>query len=135
MEIDFDLTKEGMSLRSIARPTWDAILDEAKCTIIGITSNEHFDSYVLSESSLFVYPSKLMIKTCGTTCLLNCLPMLMKAAEEVGAMPDFLQFSRSNFLFPNKQPFPHRNFNMEVSAATSIRMSLTTPFQLCRHSI
>ena len=28
--------------------------------------------------------------------------------------PDFLQFSRSNFLFPSKQHFPHRAFNEET---------------------
>lgn len=36
------------------------------------------------------------------------------AARAVGATPDFLQFSRSNFIFPSKQHFPHRAFSEET---------------------
>lgn len=32
----------------------------------------------------------------------------------MGAVPDFLQFSRSNFMFPQKQHFPHRAFSEET---------------------
>ncbi len=59
-------------------------------------------------------PTQILIKTCGTTSLLNCIVKLMHHAKTVGAEPDFLQFSRSNFLFPQLQPFPHRNFDMET---------------------
>lgn len=39
---------------------------------------------------------------------------MQDAARAIGAKPDFLQFSRSNFMFPQKQHFPHRAFSEET---------------------
>ena len=114
VEVDFHLSSPSVDLRHIPRDALDSILDLAKCTIISAQHNTDFDAYVLSESSLFVYPSKVMLKTCGTTLLLKCVSALLSAARSLGAQPDFLQFSRSNFLFPSKQHFPHRAFNEET---------------------
>lgn len=79
LEIDFTPGKgPSRGLRDIARAQWDSILTDARCTILATMSNEKMDSYVLSESSLFVYPLKLILKTCGTTTLLMCLPRLLE---------------------------------------------------------
>ncbi len=132
LEIDFLPTAD---LRNISRQAWDSILDAAKCSIVSSTKNDAFVSYVLSESSLFVYPhrvsafrtaplpqcgmlkcysSQIIIKTCGTTTLLNCIALLLQEAKTLGTEPEFVQFSRSHFIFPDRQPVQHRSFNAEV---------------------
>lgn len=118
LEIDFKKnTKRPLGLRELSsedNAKWQEMLEFAKCTIIGSTKNEHFDSYVLSESSLFVYPFKLMIKTCGTTTLLRIIPKLLQYAAQLDLTIEFVMFSRKNFLYPQQQTFPHRTWEEEV---------------------
>jgi len=114
VEIDFFVPAGGPDLRAIPRDAIDAFLSLAKCTVISTKHNEHFNSYLLSESSLFIFPSKIILKTCGTTLLLKSVGAILAAAKAIGATPDFLQFSRSNFIFPSKQHFPHRAFSEET---------------------
>eukprot|EP00475_Leptophrys_vorax_P042658 TRINITY_DN80485_c0_g1_i1.p1 TRINITY_DN80485_c0_g1~~TRINITY_DN80485_c0_g1_i1.p1 ORF type:complete len:815 (+),score=216.63 TRINITY_DN80485_c0_g1_i1:383-2827(+) len=112
LEIDFHPNSD---LRVIPKATWDKILEEASCCIIGSLKNADCDSYVLSESSLFVYPHKIMIKTCGTTGLLHIIGKLLEVTkQDLGTYPEFVQYTRSNFMFPGEQPFPHRSFQSEV---------------------
>ncbi|KAF2075090.1 hypothetical protein CYY_003610 [Polysphondylium violaceum] len=104
-----------MGLRSHDKERWQKVLDSARCTIISQTSNEYFDSYVLSESSLFVYPRRVMIKTCGTTTLLHLISKMIEAGIECGLEVEMVVFSRKNLNQPTKQVFPHCNFNDEVN--------------------
>jgi len=116
LEIDFKRTKlttpEG--LRAISRDEWQVMLDHAKCTILNETSNDHCTSFVLSESSLFVFPLKVILKTCGTTTLLRAIPTLLDYAERCHLDVEWVFYSRRNFIFPHKQPFPHNDFSAEV---------------------
>ena len=101
-------------LREITRAQWDAILTEARCTILNTMSNGSCDSYVLSESSLFVYPHKAVLKTCGTTTLLMALEPLLTAARALGMSLEWLAYTRKDFTFPLVQKFPHRDPMEEV---------------------
>lgn len=80
IEIDFAPALGGngdnaaASLRCIGQPQLDTILGLAACCIVSARHGAAFDAYVLSESSLFVYPRKAILKTCGTTKLLAAVP-------------------------------------------------------------
>ncbi|KAK6279692.1 PREDICTED: S-adenosylmethionine decarboxylase proenzyme [Theobroma cacao] len=105
----------GMGLRSLSKIQLDEILKPAECTIVSSLSNDHVDSYVLSESSLFVYPYKIIIKTCGTTKLLLSIPAILRFANNLSLSVRSVRYTHGSFIFPGAQPFPHRNFSEEVA--------------------
>lgn len=76
---------------------------QAACCIVSHRANEDFDAYVLSESSLFVHPERLTLKTCGTTQLLAAVPLLLELAESLDMRACRTKYSRASFLFPEKQ--------------------------------
>jgi len=105
----------GYGLRALSRSQIDAILDLACCTIVSQLSNKDFDSYVLSESSLFVYSHKIIVKTCGTTKLLLSIPKILELAEQLSLPVSSVKYSRGSFIFPFAQPAPHHSFSEEVA--------------------
>lgn len=105
----------GGGLRRVTAETWQSMLDQVHCKIMSITSNRSLDCYVLSESSLFVYPHKLVLKTCGTTTLLHCIPHMLEITTELGLEVEHVFFSRKNYVFPQKQLFPHTSFVDETT--------------------
>jgi S-adenosylmethionine decarboxylase len=116
LELDFCVdTSRPRGLRDVSDAQWSAMLSLAGCTIVSATRNEYMDSFVLSESSLFVYPFQVVMKTCGTTTLLGCLPLLLQYARELGLTLCFVIFCRKNYMFPHKQLFPHTTFGNEVT--------------------
>ncbi|GMH01838.1 hypothetical protein Nepgr_003677 [Nepenthes gracilis] len=110
---------DGKGLRSLSKAQLDEILGPAECTIVDSISNDSVDSYVLSESSLFVYPYKIIIKTCGTTKLLLAIPPILKLASTLFLSVKFVRYTRGSFTFPGAQPYPHRNFSEEVAVLDS----------------
>ncbi|KAL6060659.1 AMP deaminase [Balamuthia mandrillaris] len=108
------LSQEDRGLRKLPRSEWSKVLDLAHCTILSHTPNQHFDAYVLSESSLFVYRNQVILKTCGTSSLLLCLPEVLRLAKDLALSVEFVFYSRRNFLFPERQPAPHTSFVDEV---------------------
>lgn len=84
-------------------------------------SNKYLDAYVLSESSLFVYPYMIVLKTCGTTTLLRCVATLIELGRKIGLEIDWLGYSRKNFSFPGDQSFPHSSFHQEMDYLYSHR--------------
>ncbi len=103
IEVDFSFGEDARGLRALSREQLDELMSLAHCEIVSSITNDHFDAYVLSESSLFVYPTKYVLKTCGTTRLLNSIAKLLEFAAAVGMAPSRCKYSRASFLFPDHQ--------------------------------
>ncbi|KAK3018706.1 hypothetical protein RJ639_005047 [Escallonia herrerae] len=73
----------GNGLQALSKDQLDTILKPAECTVVSMLSNDEVDSYVLSESSLFLYSYKIIIKTCGTTKLLLSIPPILELAGKL----------------------------------------------------
>ena len=101
-------------LRSLTRAQLDHLCTRAKCTILSSAHTAQLDAYVLSESSLFIYEHRYIMKTCGTTTLLRCLSALFAYADKLGMQLSWVGYSRKNFLFPTAQLWPHVNFGEEM---------------------
>lgn len=114
-EPSFFANPADKGLRALDKAQLDEILEQAECTIVASLSNQFLDSYVLSESSLFVYPYKIIIKTCGTTKLLLSIPAILKLANSISLTVRTVKYTRGSFIFPGAQSFPHRSFSEEVS--------------------
>ncbi|KAG8384545.1 hypothetical protein BUALT_Bualt04G0129000 [Buddleja alternifolia] len=114
LEISFS-NSGGYGLRTLSKNQLDEILDPAQCTIVSSLKNDEVDSYVLSESSLFVYTHKIILKTCGTTKLLLSIPPILNMADTLGLTVSSVRYTRGSFIFPGAQPFPHRSFSEEVA--------------------
>ncbi|KAG2183340.1 hypothetical protein INT43_006345 [Umbelopsis isabellina] len=108
---------DASGLRTIAKPVWDEMLAIVKCTVLNVIKNEHVDAYLLSESSMFVYPHKLILKTCGTTTLLMALPRILELAKIHCGFEKVWRvfYSRKSFMFPDRQCGPHRSWQQEVN--------------------
>ena len=110
-----------IGLRSLCRDELDLICARARVTILSSISNTYLDAYVLSESSLFVYPYMLVLKTCGTTTLLRCISVLINLGHKLGLEIDWVGYSRKNFNFPGDQSWPHQSFHQELEYLYSHR--------------
>ncbi|KAF8585943.1 S-adenosylmethionine decarboxylase [Ramaria rubella] len=111
-----------LGLRAVDRAVWEDMLEIVKCKVLNAVEGVDVDAYLLSESSLFVYSHKLILKTCGTTLNLLGLPRILDiAAEHCGlrAVHRFF-YSRKSFMFPERQQGPHKEWRDEVEFLDNI---------------
>lgn len=118
-------------LKAVSGDVWKEMLDLVNCKVLSVVESDSVDAYLLSESSMFVFPHKLILKTCGTTTLLYGLPRILEiaalhggfpqaghldpaAGKAIAAVPYRVFYSRKNFLFPDRQRGPHRSWRDEV---------------------
>ncbi len=125
IEVRFTVQENDiLGLRAISRYDLDSICIAARCTIIHSEPDTCFDSYILSESSLFVFRDRMMIKTCGTTLPLSALTAMFDAADQYNIKPLDMTYSRSSFVFPDLQLFPHDSLDNELQYLNSMEATV-----------
>ena len=98
------------SLRERDTSLWQEVVRAANASILSTRSNDFFDAYLLSESSLFVFPDHATMITCGRTTLVTSV---IKMIEEIGtANIALLVYERKNEHFPTMQ---HSSFRGDVA--------------------
>merc|ERR1719502_2245952 len=120
LEVFFSASSDDRGFRRFLQPVWSDVLLDAHCSILHVVGNGAFDAYLLSESSLFVYPHKLILKTCGTTTLLLVLPKLLVLAAQLGCALSHVHYSHYRYAFPHLQPSPHSSFDEEQATVRTL---------------
>jgi len=115
-------TDGRVGLRKIDRKIWEEMLDIVKCQVLSVIEGTEMDAYLLSESSFFVAPHRLILKTCGTTLNLLGLPRILEIAATEAHLPTVYRcfYSRKSFMFPERQLGPHRDWKQEVEYLDNI---------------
>ncbi|UZJ54968.1 hypothetical protein CBS101457_004288 [Exobasidium rhododendri] len=118
----------GQGLKIVKRQVWEDMLDIVKCKVLSTIHGSSADAFLLSESSMFVFPHKIILKTCGTTTLLLGLERILQIAHtalghvsrevptpvELGSIVKRCFYSRKSFMFPERQKGPHKDWMLEV---------------------
>lgn len=91
-----------------SREQWESLLSKAKCSILSELKFESGRAFLLSESSLFVWRDRVMLKTCGQTEILQCLSGLMSRGN-----PRLILYSHRNFIRPSEQRLPYQTPDQE----------------------
>lgn len=120
LEVFFTAPAAEAGFRAFGETIWSDVLTAARCTILHCQRGQTFDAYLLSESSLFVYPSRLILKTCGATTLLLVLPRILELAADVGSRLEHVHYSHFRYKFPTLQVYPHTSFDVEKRCLTSL---------------
>jgi len=104
-------------LRNIPRDVIEEVLNLVNCKVLKFAQSKDTDTYVLSESSMFIWKTHCVLKTCGETTLLHAVQPLLELAREYAGLDvvDQIFYSRRKFLRPDLQKLPHTSFEQEVA--------------------
>jgi ornithine decarboxylase len=124
--LEFKRTKAG-SLLDISDDTWSAILKKANCEILSKVESKPVKksrrqrgvtAFLLSESSLFVYDNRVVLKTCGQTTPLAAMPELLELGGKKGGSGgprhvSTVLYSHPAYFRPELQEPLYRHFDSE----------------------
>jgi S-adenosylmethionine decarboxylase len=100
-EKKFECTSYSINLRTLGKVFFQKLVQKSNATILQKLSTSHCDSYLLSESSLFVWDHRILMITCGNTTLKHSVLLLI---EKLGRNNiDSLIFQRKNEHFSELQ--------------------------------
>lgn len=99
-EKKFEILVDGLDLRSLPRSFWENVVQKSQAEILSSFSNDFFDAYLLSESSLFVSQNRCVMITCGQTRLIDAALFFLEQYKQ-NVQACFYQ--RKNELYPQMQ--------------------------------
>lgn len=108
-KLEIIFSKNSPSLRSLPQKFWEDVVRACSAHIVSTKKYPLVDSYILSESSMFVWDHRLILITCGQTTLAHSLLEILKHASI--AKIETLFFQRKNEFFPRDQK---SNFQKDV---------------------
>lgn len=117
--IEIDFAGVG-DLRRVPRAGWNEVVQLSQTQILKSKDAQGFISFLLSESSLIVYPHKMIIKTCGRTVPIGSVGRAISLAADVHLQPEWLCYSRKNFLAPNEQPKEYSSHEAEIKSCRNV---------------
>jgi S-adenosylmethionine decarboxylase len=100
-------------IRAAPQHEWETIIDTLNAKIVSAIHNDFVDSFVLTESSLFVFSDRVILITCGTTTLLTSLPLVIELIKRYGCEVEWASFMRKNYSYPWEQVGPHTSMKEE----------------------
>ncbi|CBY11689.1 unnamed protein product [Oikopleura dioica] len=108
--------EEHGDLKKIPREKWDELVKSVDAEILSEIEDEDVRAFILSESSLFVFESRIIVKTCGTTRCLKALEYSIQLAAKCCGLTKIQDvfYSRRNFIQPKAQIDMHSSFSDEV---------------------
>lgn len=128
---DGAVPKQRVGLRSVQRNLWEEMLDLVHCKVLSVVEGDDFDAYLLSESSMFVFPHKIILKTCGTTTLLLGLQRILELAQyALGKSTSLNSFS----VHPTEAALEHSESEKSETEADRDRRSLGALVRQCFYS-
>ncbi|EPY31157.1 S-adenosylmethionine decarboxylase proenzyme [Angomonas deanei] len=108
-----ETNKEGFL--SFEDSSWEHVVGSLNAEIVSREKNGQINSYVLTESSLFVLRNKIVLITCGTTTLLNSVPIIMELISCMRGEVEWVSFMHKNYSFPWEQKGPHTSLSEEFN--------------------
>ena len=106
-KLELLISPTSQPLRNQPDAFWEKLCKKAEAHIVSRFSNSFGDSYILSESSLFVWDHRLLLLTCGRTPLVKALISLIKTFKESDR--ELLFYQRKNEFFPDGQKSSFRD--------------------------
>eukprot|EP01055_Gregarina_sp_Pseudo9_P000249 Gregarina_sp_Pseudo_9__248@NODE_115_length_4185_cov_38_836469_g107_i0_p2_GENE_NODE_115_length_4185_cov_38_836469_g107_i0NODE_115_length_4185_cov_38_836469_g107_i0_p2_ORF_typecomplete_len309_score91_48SAM_decarbox/PF01536_16/6_4e48_NODE_115_length_4185_cov_38_836469_g107_i031424068 len=104
----------GLKPLDLTADDWTPILTAAQCEILSQRELQKQKIFLLSESTLAVWESGFVLKTCGKTSPLKALSKMLTLYPSLTHEITWLAYSRSDFAQPESQLWPHQSFEQEV---------------------
>ncbi len=100
-KLEIILAASQPNLRDTSDGRWHRVVAASGAEVISSIASADLDAYLLSESSLFVWPDRILMITCGKTVLLRAVPEILKIVGRANVA--MLFYERRKLMFPSDQ--------------------------------